>query len=558
MRIRSVVLFFVLMLAMTAGVLAQSGGGFDLSWWTVDGGGGRLTGNGFTLEGSVGQPDAGTLQGGGYVLYGGFWSPEEAASPEPTRTPTPTPGTPGCPDPYEPNDDFSQARPIIPGTTIQAYICTEGEQDFYTFNVQGGQQISLSLSHIPAGQDYDLYLDDPGQTQVAQSTNTGNADEQITYTAASGGTYYVVVTGYSGYSTTQAYHLRVDLSGGTGGQKTFIPFLQRKHRPSSPRAPHGRNRLVPPGRRGQNTPPVADFTVDPPQGVVGTQFFFDPISSSDAEDSDAWLMVRFDFDGDGVWDTPWDNPTNPPARHTYTRAGTYQATLQVQDTGGLTDTKTKTVQVGDPGNNTPPTARCSVVPTSGPPGTTFTFSAANSSDAQDDTSALQVRWDPWGTFDFRGQTWQPATQPITFTYTRLGIHDVDLIVMDSGYLMDDTSCQVEIVPSGGNTPPTASLVITPTTGTITTTFTMDVRGSRDKEDDVSRLSVRFDWTDDGVYDTGWLNASQQWQHTFAHVWGRIRVRAQVMDSGGLTDEATRTVLVSTPYRLYVPALWRRR
>lgn len=556
MRVRLVVVvsLCVLMLTITAVVLAQSGGGFDLSWWTVDGGGGRLTGDGFTLEGSVGQPDAGPLQGGGYVLYGGFWNPEGTASPEPTRTPTPTPSTPACPDPYEPNDDFSQARPITPGRTIQAYICSQGERDFYKFDVRRGQQITVTLSHIPAGQDYDLYLDDPGQNQVARSVNTGNADEQIIYTAAGGGTYYVVVTGYSGYSTTQAYHLRVD----TGRQKTFMPFLQRKQRSTAPRAPHGRNRLVPPGRQGQNTPPVADFTVDPPQGVVGTLFFFDPISSSDAEDSDAWLLVRFDFDGDGVWDTSWDNPTNPPARHTYTRAGTYQAKLEVQDTGGLTGTKTQPVQVGNPGNNTPPTARCSVAPTSGPPGTTFTFSAASSSDAQDAPSALKVKWAPWGSFDFRGQTWQPATQPMTVTYSALGIHQVDLIVMDGGYLMDDTSCQVEIVPPGGNTPPTASLVITPTTGTITTTFTMDARGSHDPEDNVSRLSVRFDWTGDGVYDTGWLNASQQWQHTFAHVWGRITVRAQVMDSGGLTDEASQTVLVTTPYRLYVPVLWRRR
>ena len=248
MRIRWVVWFCVLTLAMTAVALAQSGGGFDLSWWTVDGGGGRVTGNGFTLEGSVGQPDAGTLQGNGYVLYGGFWSPEGAPSPEPTRVPTPTPSTPGCPDPYEPNDDFSQAQPIPPGRTIQAYICSEGEQDFYKFNVKSGQQITVTLSRIPAGQDYDLYLNDPGQNQVAQSTNTGNADEQIIYTAVGEGTYYVVVTGYSGYSTTQAYHLRVDLGGGPGGQKTFVPFLQRKHRSGSSRVPHGRDRLVLPGQ----------------------------------------------------------------------------------------------------------------------------------------------------------------------------------------------------------------------------------------------------------------------------------------------------------------------
>ena len=54
--------------------LAQSGGGYDLSWNTVDGGGYTFsTGGDYTLGGTAGQPDAGELSGGGYVLGGGFW-----------------------------------------------------------------------------------------------------------------------------------------------------------------------------------------------------------------------------------------------------------------------------------------------------------------------------------------------------------------------------------------------------------------------------------------------------------------------------------------------------
>ncbi|HID35482.1 MAG TPA: hypothetical protein EYP25_13130 [Anaerolineae bacterium] len=301
-----------------------------------------------------------------------------------------------------------------------------------------------------------------------------------------------------------------------------------------------------------NTPPTADFTIDPPQGVVGTTFFFDPIASSDNEDSDAWLLARFDLDGDGVWDTGWLNPTNPPWPHTYSAPGTYQVKLEVKDRGGLSDTKIKTLQVADPGANTPPTAQCAVTPASGPPGTTFTFSAAGSADAQDPVSALQVKWDKWGTFDFRGQTWQPATQNVSFTYDGIGIHDVDLIVMDSGYLMGEARCTVEIIPPGGNQPPTASLVITPTTGSITTTFTIDVSGSVDDHDPLNMMQVRFDWTNDGYYDTSWLNASSAFQYVFADVWGQITVRILLMDSGGLTDEATQTVTVTTPYHIYLP------
>jgi len=64
----------LLMLLAAVPTLAQSGGGYDLTWSTVDGGGGTFsTGEGYSLGGTAGQPDAGVLAGGGYTLAGGFW-----------------------------------------------------------------------------------------------------------------------------------------------------------------------------------------------------------------------------------------------------------------------------------------------------------------------------------------------------------------------------------------------------------------------------------------------------------------------------------------------------
>lgn len=58
---------------LVSAVLAQ--GGYDLSWFTVDGGGSRMGNPGYTLNGTAGQPDASAaLTGGGYTLVGGFWS----------------------------------------------------------------------------------------------------------------------------------------------------------------------------------------------------------------------------------------------------------------------------------------------------------------------------------------------------------------------------------------------------------------------------------------------------------------------------------------------------
>jgi hypothetical protein len=76
MGARRVLLAIPLVLALlllTGAVLAD--GGYDLSWWTTDGGAMWSEGGGFTLGGTIGQPDAGVLTGGSYSLSGGFWGP---------------------------------------------------------------------------------------------------------------------------------------------------------------------------------------------------------------------------------------------------------------------------------------------------------------------------------------------------------------------------------------------------------------------------------------------------------------------------------------------------
>ncbi len=70
----SATLAVLLALVLVVGVAAQSGGGYDLTWNTVDGGGYTWSEAGaYALGGTVGQPDAGALEGGGYTLLGGFW-----------------------------------------------------------------------------------------------------------------------------------------------------------------------------------------------------------------------------------------------------------------------------------------------------------------------------------------------------------------------------------------------------------------------------------------------------------------------------------------------------
>ena len=73
-RVAVMALAILALAVITATVSAQTGGGYDLTWYTIDGGGETVSGGGYTLVGTVGQADAAQVSGGGYVLQGGFWS----------------------------------------------------------------------------------------------------------------------------------------------------------------------------------------------------------------------------------------------------------------------------------------------------------------------------------------------------------------------------------------------------------------------------------------------------------------------------------------------------
>lgn len=65
---------FLCGLVVAGGVLAMPTASYDLSWWTVDGGGGCLSiEGGYSLSGTIGQADAGALAGNDYILSSGFW-----------------------------------------------------------------------------------------------------------------------------------------------------------------------------------------------------------------------------------------------------------------------------------------------------------------------------------------------------------------------------------------------------------------------------------------------------------------------------------------------------
>jgi len=196
-----------------------------------------------------------------------------------------------------------------------------------------------------------------------------------------------------------------------------------------------------------NTAPTASFTVIPSSGDTTTPFSVDASGCSDAEDGVGALLVIWDWESDGVWDTPPD--AQKTANHQYAAIGTYTITLKVEDTGGLSDTVTQQVKViTGGGSNTQPTASFTVNPSAGDTSTAFTVDASGSTD---DGTVLEFHWDwesdgMWDTDFTIGKT-------ASHTYSTGGLKTITLEVIDQGGLTDTTTLDVTV---GGTSTTTAS------------------------------------------------------------------------------------------------------
>lgn len=93
--------------------------------------------------------------------------------------------------------------------------------------------------------------------------------------------------------------------------------------------------------------PIARFTYSPPLPSVSVTVTFDASASSDSDPS-ATLQARWDWEGDGTWDTSFDPSLT--SQHAFDARGTYPVTLEIQDSHGLSDTVTQMIAVLDLGS----------------------------------------------------------------------------------------------------------------------------------------------------------------------------------------------------------------
>ena len=201
-----------------------------------------------------------------------------------------------------------------------------------TANIVSGQSpLTVTFDAIASVGDIQFYEWDFGDGAVGEG-------DTVTHTFTSAGTYSV--------------SLEVEGESGSESEATIAIAV------TSPSA--------------GNIPPKAVISCSQSVGSAPLQVTCDAYDSSDTYgeiDSYEWNM------GDGV------TAHTDQITHIYNSPGTVELTLTVKDDGGLTDTVTMPIIVGQPeGTNIPPNAIISAAPEKGSEPLTVSFSAANSYD----------------------------------------------------------------------------------------------------------------------------------------------------------------------------------
>lgn len=147
----------------------------------------------------------------------------------------------------------------------------------------------------------------------------------------------------------------------------------------------------------ENTEPFGFFEFSPLTGTTKQVFTFDVGDSDDSQYKGSALEYRFDWDGDGRFDTPFD--TKNIWRHVFETAGTHYVVMEVRDPEGASSFAEATIEVFD---NQPPKASFFIdvktqQVTKDVVRNKYFFDASDSVDPEGEK--LQYRWD----FNYTGE-----------------------------------------------------------------------------------------------------------------------------------------------------------
>jgi parallel beta-helix repeat protein len=182
--------------------------------------------------------------------------------------------------------------------------------------------------------------------------------------------------------------------------------------------------------------PLPSFSISPTTGNISQSFQLNATDSWDYEDELNMLMVRWDWENDGKWDTEWS--TNKIISYQYLRPGSYTIRFIVKDTDDFTETITRQLII----TNEPPLAFFDISVNRANLSEVLKFNASNCSDFEDELSFLLIRWD-WEN-DGNWDTDWISNKTMIHKYISPGNYTINMEIKDTGNSISSITQKVEI------------------------------------------------------------------------------------------------------------------
>lgn len=272
--------------------------------------------------------------------------------------------------------------------------------------------------------------------------------------------------------------------------------------------------------------PVARFRILPATGNTTTVFRFDADSVTGQGNRNNPVMVRWDWESDGVWDQMYS--TGGKFTHRFYKPGSYRILMEASTIAGKRDSMSLTVEV--PRGYSPPRAAFSMSPDSANITHEFTFDAGLSKDDEDSLDQLEFRW------DFNGdRTWDTefSHNPVIRTrYSDDADYPVRLEVRDPQQMTSIKTDTLIVTRLNELIVPVANHDCWPCT--VEDTLRSDASGSYYQDKPDVRLLYSWDLFNDNIWEVT-LDESPFFKNRIG-LEGKNAIKLRVTDENGLYME----------------------
>ena len=282
-----------------------------------------------------------------------------------------------------------------------------------------------------------------------------------------------------------------------------------------------------------HNPPLIVSSFSPGKGLTTTVFKFDLSSSAFEKPDHNKLFFRWDWNNDGIWDSPFSNMLQ--FDHQYLIAGKRLTKVLAMDLSGLSDTAQFEINVEQ--GYSKPKPHLVIIPATGTPFTDFVFDASGTKDDEDSIETLKFRWDFNG--DRQYEIGYSSKSQYHFQFPTIGIYLPIVEVIDTMGLSNKVAGRVVITLLDPSI--VTNFTWTPILPVSEDTIVFDASASHDLLYPEKAMQYRWDWENDGTFDTPFSDTPQA---KYSFLSDRLHfVRLEVQNYRGLINEVVKSIMI---------------